>query len=436
MATIVPFKGIRYNPEKIENMAEVTTPPYDVIDTQAQDNYYKKNPYNIIRLEYGKALPEDSPANNRYTRAADMFKAWQSEAVLQADREPSIYLYQQEFFVDGKKILRTGFICAVKVEPYENGVVLPHEETLPKHKADRLELMKACKCNFSPVFSLYSDQDMLTNNLLHKSINNRQPDAVFTDENQETQRLWVINDRETISRIQETMKNKTVYIADGHHRYETALNYKNLASGSESKSNPLSDYVMMLLVNLYDPGLVVFPTHRLVKNISTKNSSSLISKLEDTFKLNEFDLLPDKSNFKDFLNTLKNLSPHVFGLYLESGKLYLAKIKDEKSLMELMPQEKSEAWRNLDVSVLHSLIFDRLLEIGPEQLAMGDYVTYTREEIGALKAVDKGEYQLAFFLNPTKVEEVTQVAANLEKMPQKSTYFYPKVTTGLVINPL
>ncbi len=447
MAEIIPFKGIRYNQEKTGNMAELVTPPYDVIDGEAQEKYYQKNTYNIIRLEYGKVRPNDDLTNNRYSRAAELFKNWLDNDILQRDKEPALYLYEQEFKLDGKQVIRTGFICAVKVEPYEKGVILPHEETLPKHKEDRLKLMNACKCNFSPIFGLYSDKEMIAASLLKGEAKSKEPDAVFKDENNEIHRLWVIVNKNIIESVQNNLKHKRLFIADGHHRYETALNYKQQFDNQPRKDNnlPLHNYVMMLLVNLYDPGLIILPTHRLVKNAEADRTKSLTEKLQQDFILEEYPLEPGKKDIKDFLRDLSkfndcdnstSIHSNVFGIYLGNGRLIKATLRESKNLHMLMPPNKSSAWQGLDVSVLHSLIIEKHLGIGPELLAKGDHVIYTREEEGALEAVDRGDFQLAFFLNPTNIEEVTEVAENAEKMPQKSTYFYPKVISGMVINPL
>lgn len=445
MATIVPFRGLRYNPEIVENLAAVVTPPYDVIDALAQDRYYEKHPYNIIRLEYAKTFQEDDDNNNRYTRSADDFKAWLEKKVLAPEIDPALYLYEQEFTVDGERKIRSGYICAVRLEPYEKGIVLPHEQTLPKHKADRLDLMRACRANFSPIFGLYSDPGAAVTGTLREAAKGN-PDAEFTDEKGEMHRLWVVRDAQAINRVQQLMADNRIFIADGHHRYETALNYK--AEREKSSQIPTGEeaynFVMMTLVNLYDPGLVVLPTHRLVKNIQETHLTSLPERLKDNFTLEEYHSSSYKESFKTFLEELalrgrdnsgRRPHLHVFGIYF-GGKLYIASLKDENKLGDLMQADKSPDWQGLDVSVLHSLILEEYLGIGEEQRVRGDHITYSREEEGALSAVDKGEFQIAFFMNPTLVEEVTNVAANGEKMPQKSTYFYPKLITGLVINSL
>lgn len=467
MAVVIPFRGLRYNPEKVKDLADVVTPPYDVIDAAAQESYYGRHPYNIIRLEYGKTGPEDDETNNRYTRAAAHFNTWLEEKVLVPEARPALYLYEQEFTAGGERKIRSGFICGVGLEPYEKGVVLPHEETIPKHKADRLELMRACRANFSPIFSLYADPEKEVDRALREAVKGAPPDVSFTDEKGEAHRMWVITDPEAIGKVQQAMADKRIFIADGHHRYETALNYKKEQEAQSDSGNgavavtsscctgpePAYNYVMMTLVNLYDPGLVVLPTHRLVRNVAGLDKERLIEQLKENFTVEDYPLEPDRSNFQEFLKLLAGrgqarrgdapaaangaaVHRHVFGLYTGEGRLYLLSLIDENSLARLMPADKSPAWQGLDVSVLHTLIIEKYLGIGGELRAKADHITYTREEEGALAAVDSGEYQLAFFLNPTLVEEVTAVAASGEKMPQKSTFFYPKLITGLVVNRL
>ncbi|HBV96630.1 MAG: hypothetical protein JL50_16385 [Peptococcaceae bacterium BICA1-7] len=446
MSTIVPIKGIRYNPEKVSDLSDVVTPPYDVIDAAAQQRYYDKHPYNIIRLEYGKTYSEDDDVNNRYSRASADYKTWLENKVLQPDSKPALYLYEQEYTVDGSRKVRSGYICGIKIEPYEKGVVLPHEETLPKHKADRLSLMKACRANFSPIFSLYSDPEHLVTHSLKKAAAGL-PKSAFTDENGDSHRLWAITDPVTIEQVQGLMADKRIFIADGHHRYETAMNYKlereKEGPGSQ-KDDPSYNYVMMTLVNLYDPGLVVLPTHRLVKNVDPIIINGLMENMGHNFLLEEFEPEKEIKSIKKFLSDLydkgrelsgKSLHRHIFGVYINK-KLFFASLRKEEDLPSLMRPDKSPEWRGLDVSVLHSLIMEKYLGIDKNLLARGEHITYTREEEGALEAVDRGEYQIAFFLNPTLVEEVTSVAANGEKMPQKSTFFYPKLITGLVIKDL
>lgn len=469
MATIIPIKGLRYNPAKAAKLDEVVTPPYDVIDAAAQEQFYQRHPYNIIRLEYGRVLPEDDETNNRYTRASCDLNDWLQEEVLVSEKAPALYYYEQEFSLAGERVVRSCCICGVRLEPYEKGVVLPHEETMTKHKADRLELMRACMANFSPVFSLYTDQEKIVDRVLKQAAEGREPDVNFSSPNGETHRMWVIQDPAAINRVQEAMAGKRIFIADGHHRYETALNYKkerelsgqcstdrqvSMASSCattpegdtycSSSAEPAYNYVMMTLVNLYDPGLVILPTHRLIKNVSGFDKNTFIEQLKENFSIEEYPLTADRRNLQEFLRVMgERGKPHsndtkknVFGLYTGENKLYLLSLINERDLAEIMPQDKPPCWQGLDVTVLHTLVIEKYLGICGKLRATAEHITYTQEEEGALAAVDRGEYQLAFFLNPTLVEEVTEVASRGEKMPQKSTFFYPKFITGLVINPL
>lgn len=450
MAKITPFKGIRYNPDKVENLAGVMAPPYDVISPADQDRYYSKHPNNIIRLEYGKTFDSDNKSNNRYSRAAQHYADWLNQKILMHDSSDALYFYEHEFNIDGQRKIRSGFICGVKIEPYEKGIVLPHEETMPKHKADRLALMNACRASFSAIMSFYNDPELYITNIFKHKINNRKPDIFLNDENGETHSLWVINDQSAIMQIIKFMDDHQIFIADGHHRYETSLIYKqeqdaqNVSRNSESINAPYN-YVMMMLINLYDPGLVILPTHRLVKNISDTVLEELPDRLEEFFSLEKFNLSTETDNIDQFISAMslrgtdpsgEQLHRHGFGIYFGQGKLFISMLKNEKSLKTIMPADKSPAWQGLDVSVLHSLVFEKYLGINLDMRARGEHITYTRDIKESMLAVDRGEYQLAFFLNPTLAEEVTEVAANSEKMPQKSTYFYPKLISGLVINSL
>lgn len=450
MAQIAPIRGLRYNTQSIPDLADVITPPYDVIGPEEQEKYYQRHPNNIIRLEYGKTYPDDNETNSRYTRAAKEFSQWQEEKVLLEEEEPAIYIYSQTFSIGGERKTRLGIMAGVKLEPYEKGVVLPHEETLPKHKADRLALMETCRANFSPIFSLYSDPGRRVEKITAEKMTGA-PDIDFTGDDGQQHRVWVIKEPALINQIQDALHDKVIFIADGHHRYETALNYRNLRKqreGVPEKSLQPYDFVMMTLVNLYDPGLVILPTHRLVKNIAPEAAGNLLNSIKQYFAVEKFLIEPEYGNFQDFLSTLEQRGRvnscasdggppahgHAFGLYTGSQKAYIISLKDGVNILNLMPEGRSPAWCGLDVSVLHTLIMEKYLGIGGEQRASESNLTYTREEEGALKKVDAGEYQMIFFLNPTLVEEVTAVAANREKMPQKSTFFYPKLPTGLLIN--
>lgn len=428
MAAVIPIRGVRYNPEIIPDLAQVVTPPYDVIDPSAQDRYYQRSPYNIIRLEYGRISPADDAQNNRYTRARDTFADWLTEGVLVQDKQPALYLYEQTFTVRGKSYVRRGFFCGVHVEPYETRTILPHEETMPKHKQDRLELMRHCRANFSPIFGLYLDRAMISTVIIKKAMQN-DPDVAFTDELGQTHRMWVCTDHRVLNPVITLLESQRIFIADGHHRYETALAYAN-----EVNEIGLPNYAMMVLVNLYDPGLVVLPTHRLIRNPNGITPDKLIADLQDLFTVDPVTV--NREHFDAFLEDFEHRGKGSFALYTGRDKLYVLSLKPDVDPDALLPANKSTAWRRLDVTVLHNLILEKYLGIGSAERADGGLVEYTREGAGALDAVDSGEFAFAFFMNPTGVDEMVAVAEAGELMPQKSTYFYPKLSTGLVINKL
>ena len=434
MATINPFQGLRYDEKKAGNIKDLVTPPYDVIDATAQEGYYQINPHNVIRLEYGKITPSDNDMDNRYTRAADFFRRWQDEGALRAENKPALYLYQQQFAVEGKTMVRTGIICRVKLEPYENGVVLPHEETMPKHKADRLALMQACGANFSPIFGLYTDPDRQVDKLLLSEVQNTPANFDFIDEQGLGHRLWVITEPIMVEQVQQLMQEQRIFIADGHHRYETALNY-----ALQNPDRPAAGYIMMTLVNLYDPGLVILPTHRMVVE-SKVEQQQLLANLQEDFVVEKLtatdvsqvtELMHSLAEFQDSGNTAHR---QVLGLYVGGNIYYTLTLRDEDIINRKMPPERSTAWRRLDVSVLQKLILENLLGIDMQAVAAGDVIKYTRDAQEAVQAVDQGQCRMSFLMNPTLIAEVTEVATNGEKMPQKSTFFYPKLITGLVIN--
>lgn len=442
MAYIIPIKGLRYNTQKIPDLSLVVTPPYDVISEEEQDKYYDLHPNNIIRLEYGKKFTQDTEQNNRYTRASKDFSDWKNENILFKEKEPSIYIYAQEFTLGAERKTRLGIIAGVHIEPYERGIILPHEETMPKHKADRLALMQTCQANFSSIFSLYSDPERQIEKNIAKALEEKPLLDFYTKDNQR-HKLWAIKEPMLIKKIQEVLADKTFFIADGHHRYETAMNYKNLLNknnpDASTKEQPY-DFVMMTLVNLYDPGLVVLPTHRLVKNLPEEKIKNLLEQIKNNFIIEEYQILDSKkqidekafSDISQILTKEENFG-HSFIFYMGGEKAYLVTLRSEEATKELLPKHYSKDLRKLDVSVLHSLIMEESLGIGFQQRANESNLIYTREELKAMQRVLDKEYQMIVFMNPTKVNEVTAVAGNREKMPQKSTFFYPKLPTGLLI---
>ncbi|MBS3886341.1 MAG: DUF1015 domain-containing protein [Dethiobacter sp.] len=436
MAIIVPFRGVRYNQAQAGKLAELVTPPYDVIYEAEQRHFYEKNDYNIIRLEYGEIHSGDDSQNNRYTRAHSFFKTWLEQHILVHDEQPAIYLYEQEFTASGSRLTRSGFIAGIKVEDYETGIILPHEETLSKAKADRLELLRHCHANFSPIFGLYDDSSLTVEKIASRYKQNK-ANVAFTDESGESHRLWIINNSGDLATISSLFKNQKVYIADGHHRYETALNfYKEMLDKGDSRFS----FCLMTLVNLHDPGLVIYPTHRLVKNVAGFNAEEFLDNLKQIFTVTTLALpAADRGAILSAeLNAVAALraDSHAFLLYLGGEKLHrlILRRATDNQLMAACCSTFSPAWRSLDVAILQSLVLEGMLGIDKEARAGGTNLAYTRDEAGALDRVDTGEFQAVFYLNPTQVREVTEVAAAGDKMPQKSTFFYPKLITGLVIN--
>jgi uncharacterized protein (DUF1015 family) len=433
VAKITPFQGIRYNQAKLNKLDEVVTPPYDIISPAEQEGFYQRHHLNVIRLELGKTFPSDTEKDNRYTRAANTFSKWLQEEILLLDPKPALYLYQQEFAIDGTYITRSGFFARVELTGYDQGVVLPHEETMPKHIRDRLELMQASRANFSPIFGLYNEPEGKIIDLLTSKLNLHEPDAIAKDQFDVVHKLWVVNNPETINSVVEIFAPLQVFIADGHHRYETALQFRQQLGENDTSG---ANYVMMVLVNLADPGLIVFPTHRLINNLENVNQDILLKKLNPYFEVKPVPL--ETGNIQHFITRLGEAGKNrqVFGLFAGGDEGYLLTLRQNIKPSEFALPGTNRDLANLDVSVLHNIILENILGIGSNERASELNLTYTRSAMEAYSQASQGQHQFAFFLNPTKISEVTSIAQAGDKMPQKSTYFYPKLITGLVINAL
>lgn len=431
MAVISPLRGIRYNPLVIKDMSSVVTPPYDVIDPIAQKRYYERNPYNIIRLELGFEYPTDNEQDNRYTRAAADYRRWLQEKVLIQEKAPAIYLYEQVFKVGDRSYQRTGFFARVKLEDYHTGMIRPHEETLAKPKADRLALLSASLANFSAVFALYEKTKENLEERFKEFKKSTPPEIEITDEVGEIHRLWVITDTAFHKEVASALADKPLFIADGHHRYETALTfYKNIG-----EKLPGASYVLMYLVSASDPGLVILPTHRLIHGLPNFDISELRDKLEEDFYISEL-AIAAPSKLQEILAEQQQRGETAFIMLSQQSPTALLLVLKNKNKVKALIPEKSEAWCSLDVSALHVLVLQKLLGIDAEKTLRQEHIHYTRSIEEAIHALSSGEAQLAFILNPTRIEQITAVASSGDKMPQKSTYFYPKLLTGLVINDL
>ncbi len=426
MADIRPWRALRYDLEKAGQIEELTCPPYDIISEEQRQAFLRRNPYNVIRLELPKSGGEGDP----YASAGQLVRDWCTSGILRQDMDEGFYIYEEEFLsqVDkGERKALRGLICLVRLEEFSAGVVLPHEETLSKAKEDRFRLMQATGCNFSQIYSLYQDEKHITRQRLDNLAASCAPRYSFSD-GLVTHRLWVVNDPVAIAAIQEDFAGRKLYIADGHHRYETALNYRRWCK-EEGKYCPGSEFVMMMLADMADPGLVVFPTHRLVRGLDSFNGHGLLASCEDYFSISP---QASQADTQAALDQAYAEGRHAFGFY-DGVKWHALTLRDEAALDSLLPGI-SLASRRLDVTILHSLVLERVLGIDKENMANQVNLTYTRSVQEAVSSVDSGASNGCFLLNPTRVEEIGQVAANGEKMPQKSTYFYPKLITGLVMN--
>ena len=445
MAKIIPFKGILYNKEKIRDMKDVVAPPYDVISPPEQEELYKRHENNVVRLILGKESDSDTPDNNRYTKAKDSFDSWQKDSILIKDAFPSIYVYSQEYHLgetEGfEKKRRLGFIALSKLENFGEGKIHPHENTLAKPKEDRLKLMQHCNANFSSIFGLFSDPSKRIDSVL-KDYMRHSPLYDLVDDAGMRHTLWAIRDNRAIQIITSVMSDKQVFIADGHHRYETAINYRNEMRGKlpNFTGEELYNYVMMYFTNTNSEGLSILPIHRLVSNLSDFDKKKIVEKAGEFFNIEKLSLneSDEKTVKQKLFSDIKERGEkeHIFGMYLGNDEYLLLTLKDEDVLDRLITNSRHPSWKKLDVTILHTLLIEKVLGISEKNLAEQKNITYTISGDEAIKDVKAGKYQIALFLNPTKIEEVKDVAAAGEKMPQKSTFFYPKLITGLVMNKL
>jgi uncharacterized protein (DUF1015 family) len=425
LAEISPFQGVRYNQNKVKDLAAVICPPYDVISAQEQKGYYELNEYNIIRLEHSVELPEDNAKNNKYTRARNTFVQWLKDRILEVDTAHTFYIYEQGFTYLGAKKRRLGLIACVKLEPWENKVVFPHENTLQKVKSDRLELMKACNANISPILGLYDDPGSKLTKLMESRTLPGKLLIDITIDN-ETHKVWKASEPEFVQRFSHFITPKAIYIADGHHRYETALAYREERKKTTSSYSGYEafNFIMMTLVPFSDSGLVMLPIHRLVKGISSENMANLQSQLSQYFEI--------KSSPIDKLELVENRGSGIKVLGLEPEKVLSLRLFPSVPINEIMPQQRSTVYKKLNVSIVEHLIIEKILGFQ----SASDNVTYTPDTAQALKLVENGEYQMALVLSPMAVTTIKAIADAKDRMPRKSTYFYPKLPTGLILNRL
>jgi len=441
MADIIPFKGVFYNPEKIGNLADVIAPPFDVISKAEQQRFHESHPKNIIRLTLGMKSENDTSHSNRFTRAADTFNTWLSENTLVQDQAPAIYLSAHEFSFENRLITRYGFVSLVGLVPFSQGTVLPHEKTFTNVKAERLELIKASRANFSAIFSMYSDKGNQILNTLKDAATNKPPVIDFNDHNGYRHRLWRISDKAVHQYLADAMREKKIYIADGHHRYETALNYKQWLSETDAEFSPghPANHVMMYLCSMEDPGLIILPAHRMFDAVHAPARASLIPQASEHFDITKF---PFRGNGRDkarsqFISALKsNMKTNCVGVFMKDcPEFYLLKLKPD--VMERMfGDELEKSLIDIDVTILDQLILMELLGFDQSRLDNEKLIAYSSLEEEAIDAVSSGKHDITFILNPTRIDQVRHIADAGLIMPNKATYFYPKVITGHVMNKL
>jgi uncharacterized protein (DUF1015 family) len=438
MAKIIPFRGVRYNQKKAGMMADLTCPPYDIISPAGREDLYRKSPSNVVRLEFGLESPADTESDNRYTRAAAFLNDWFTEGLLRQDQEPAVYIYEMEYTVGGTTRKLRGFICLVGIEDYQSGVIKPHETTLSGPKTDRLNLLRACRASFSQIYALFSDPSRRVAEILAGVT--QQPDSEVISIDNVAHRIWSLSETNAIESIVRELSEKQLFIADGHHRYDTALNYRNerrKTAGSYTGEEPYN-YTAMFLARLEDPGITILPAHRILFNLKNFNPQRFVDNLNLFFDLEriDIDVTRETKDIKTLLDTMESFADRarVFGMRIKGDQsYYLLTLRNEEDMDTLLP-EKSSSYRRLDVSILHHLVVDKLLGIKMETHKLGLNIEYVKDADEAAARVKNGSAEVVFFMNPTKVEEVKEVASAGECMPQKATYFYPKLVTGLVMH--
>lgn len=425
---VKPFKAFRFDPNVVGDVGKCIAPPYDVIDDAQREELYRRSEHNIVRITKGKTTPSDNGQRNQYTRAAELLQKWIAEGVLKPDDRDTIYGYVQDFEIHGVTYRRLTFIALGKLEDFGK-TVRPHEQVFAKPVQDRLLLKRATAARFGLVFLLYDDPQGVADKAIAQAAEN-EPLVDFVDDHGVRHQLFAIADEADIRAIVQMMTDKSVIIADGHHRYTTGLTYMR------ESGIPAAKYQMMAFTNGAQEGLVVLATHRVVGGLDGFNWQDLVSHLEPGFTVMK---IGSKLDMLKIMKSVHEKDETPLGIYLGDGKFCVAVLKD-KSLMKAAAPDKSEAWRTLDVAVLQKLILEGMLGLTEEQMGNSDFVEYVKDMPNAIdeiiRQVDSGRKQIAFFTNPVKMQQLTRITDAGERMPHKSTYFYPKMYTGLTIQKL
>jgi len=436
---IRPFKAFRFNPAVVGDVGKCIAPPFDVISPSQQEQLYQRSKYNIVRITKGKTNPCDNDSNNQYTRAAEYLARWMQEGALKQDSTEAVYAYVQDFQLAGTPLQRLNFIALAKLEDFgPPGCVRPHEQILNEQLNDRLKLKKATEARFGLVFMLYEDRQKIAEKLIEK-VAAQEPFIDFVNDDNVRHRVYAITSKRDIDAIARMMSDKTCIIADGHHRYTTGLHY------SKQSNKPAAKYQMLAFVNMCQDGLKVLATHRLAGNLENFDIDQLIAELKGDFEITELRFSSATGEARARQKMLAMMKAEydnnetAFGIYAGEHRFCLAVLKNKQAMDSATP-DKSAAWRTLDASILHKLVLERLLGIDQERLAKGQNLEYVKDTPAAIddaiSQIRAGQKQVAFFMNPIKMQQLKMVTDAGERMPPKSTYFYPKMYTGLTIQKL
>jgi len=435
VAEICPFNGVHYNPSLIKDWPAVICPPYDIITPQLQQELYLKSEYNFVRLEFGRELPQDTATDNKYTRSVATLEQWLKQGILESDEEPAIYLHDQYFRHQRRAYKRRGLSARVRLEEWDRMVIRPHEGTMAEPRSDRLSLLWAIQAHTSPILALFEDRGQQISSVLAAQERNK-PLMNLKSAGGEGHIIWAITEPEVVNQISGSLAEQPLYIADGHHRYESALAYRHerrayLPSASRDEA---FNFVMMTLVDFADPGLLILPPHRLVRGISKQTLGRLMAQLKVFFDIEELSLtMPDIWKRVDDLLTETNQARFaLFGLAKDC--LLLLRLRDPSAVSQMMPYFHSELYKTLDVSIVDHIILEKLLALSSDKEESS--LTYSYDRADAVNRVLTQEYQLAFLLSPVKTKVIKAIADAGDKMPRKSTYFYPKLPAGLIFNRL
>jgi len=427
MAEIHAFRGIRYGVTEVGSLTDVVTPPYDRVPEDVQATLYARSPLNMVRIIKGRAEPGDDERNNVYTRAAGTFREWLGSGVLVRDPDPSLYVYHQEYTFAGERLVRKGVMALAKLEPQK---VHAHERTLKGPKEDRLRLMRASEANFEHVFMLYNDSRRVADRALAEAVDGRKPDMVAEDADRNPHRVWRVSDPRTIAAVQAALRDKDLYIADGHHRYETSVNFMRECRerGWTPAATESFDARLMTLFNVAEPGMSIRPIHRMVHGVAGFEPGAFLERAGERFEVSR------QQSFEEMVQAATaGATRHTFGFYARGAAATL-RLRDERAVDELIGGSWSKDYRRLDVSILHAAVLEPLLGIDAKALEEQTNITYSVTLEKGRSGVESGAEQVFFVLNATSADEVVRVADHGEKMPQKSTDFYPKLLTGLVLS--